>query len=1079
MALATHPGVITRQDSDAGIRAKVFAIPLTEGQVITDSDGIHIGEAVAQSDGSGVLQGGGLKTRIKAGVLWDILVVPNDPAIPKYRLLESVNLNTSGVDLKDLASTVPTAVDEQLRDDILDSVTTVQGYATAAATSAAQALAGVGYPSALRNPLTGMFHVDGFASSSVNFDADCQASIAAAKNVATALYALTGQQQRVFFPPRDLPYLSSATSVPSGVTFYGQGGSILRRTGSPTAVFINFSGSPTNCGIEGLKLDSAGLSTSSTVRISTGASKVRMYNFEITDSGPAIAPIDVQAGTSDIEIDRPTAYNTPIGVGDLAIGVGTVTFTDTGDVVTTPAAHGLNPYDPVKFGSITSTTGVTAGPTYYVKPLSTTTFTLVASMADVPIGVGTVTFTDAGDLVTTPAPHGLVADDPVRFGGIATTTGIAAATTYYVRSAGLTSTTFTVAATVGGPAVALTLDGTGSGLVKMALAPVKLTTNGTGTGLVKVSGGGTVTFTASNDRVTTPAAHGLAMGDCIQFGSVVTTTGVVPGEFYFVRQVVSPTEFTVSFGCALVAPTFTTTASNDRITTVSSHNLNLNDPVVFETVVGTPGITAGTTYFVKSVVTPTAVTLAATVGGATIDLTTNSTGTNANRPDVLAIDLVGDGTGAGLAKANGLPNIVKFAANVARPKVTNGVFSGWRERVVYALSSGVALATTDAVVEKNQITRMIPGGQSRQPITFQGVDTALHFNPKIIRNWVYGANESYNDNILRGTADLISVHRSLSGEINGNTCWYGGDVGITYAQQSIGAKIIGNDCQFNDTVGICVGSNTTNYVNEFTVTGNTCKNNGQGRTVARPYRSGVHFNQAGRGTVGSNTVGDDQGAPLIAGGLVTFTDTGDLVTFTGGNHSLAVNDPISFASIATTTGVSANTLYYVQSVPSATTVTLSATRGGGLLALSTNGSGTGAAKPWIILDGAVTFTDTGDLVTFTAGAHGLTVGAAIKFATIATTTGITAGTVYYVKTTPATTTMTLTTTPGGVSTLALTTNGTGSGATRPGTQNYGLSFVTSDSIDLGVNFFTGFTGGSLDISNISGTNIRKPSMVAA
>lgn len=76
--------------------------------------------------------------------------------------------------------------------------------------------------------------------------------------------------------------------------------------------------------------------------------------------------------------------------------------------------------------------------------------------------------------------------------------------------------------------------------------------------------------------------------------------------------------------------------------------------------------------------------------------------------------------------------------------------------------------------------------------------------------------------------------------------------------------------------------------------------------------------------------------------------------------------------------------------------------------------------------GTVTFTDSGDLVTVSA-AHGLVVGDRIIVGTVTTTTGITAGTVYWVKTVPSTTTLTLSATEDLAATLALTTNGTAAG----------------------------------------------------
>lgn len=73
--------------------------------------------------------------------------------------------------------------------------------------------------------------------------------------------------------------------------------------------------------------------------------------------------------------------------------------------------------------------------------------------------------------------------------------------------------------------------------------------------------------------------------------------------------------------------------------------------------------------------------------------------------------------------------------------------------------------------------------------------------------------------------------------------------------------------------------------------------------------------------------------------------------------------------------------------------------------------------------GTVTFTDSGDLVTVSA-AHGLVIGDRVIVGAVTTTTGITEGTTYWVKTVPSTTTLTLSATEDLASTLALTTNGT-------------------------------------------------------
>jgi lysophospholipase L1-like esterase len=83
-------------------------------------------------------------------------------------------------------------------------------------------------------------------------------------------------------------------------------------------------------------------------------------------------------------------------------------------------------------------------------------------------------------------------------------------------------------------------------------------------------------------------------------------------------------------------------------------------------------------------------------------------------------------------------------------------------------------------------------------------------------------------------------------------------------------------------------------------------------------------------------------------GTVAFTDAGDLVTVTPPTgttgHGLSVGDRVMFGTITSTTGISANTIYYVKTVPSVTTLTLSTTPGGSTLALTTDGTSTAISQ---------------------------------------------------------------------------------------------------------------------------------------
>lgn len=78
-------------------------------------------------------------------------------------------------------------------------------------------------------------------------------------------------------------------------------------------------------------------------------------------------------------------------------------------------------------------------------------------------------------------------------------------------------------------------------------------------------------------------------------------------------------------------------------------------------------------------------------------------------------------------------------------------------------------------------------------------------------------------------------------------------------------------------------------------------------------------------------------APPSTSYPVTFQDTGDTVTLTA--HGITAGMRVYFSSITSTTGITANTNYYVINA-TANTFQLASTLGGSALALTTNGSGT-------------------------------------------------------------------------------------------------------------------------------------------
>jgi hypothetical protein len=143
-----------------------------------------------------------------------------------------------------------------------------------------------------------------------------------------------------------------------------------------------------------------------------------------------------------------------------------VTFQDTGDTITL-ANHGLVNGKIIKFSVITTTTGIAVNTNYYVVNSTANTFQVSTTSGGTALALTTdgtgyiagklVTLQDTGDTVTL-ANHGYTAKQPITFSVVNTTTGITAATQYYVINP--TTNTFQVSTTSGGTALALTTNGT-------------------------------------------------------------------------------------------------------------------------------------------------------------------------------------------------------------------------------------------------------------------------------------------------------------------------------------------------------------------------------------------------------------------------------------------------------------------------------------------------------------------------------------------------------------------------------------------------------------------------------------------
>jgi hypothetical protein len=147
----------------------------------------------------------------------------------------------------------------------------------------------------------------------------------------------------------------------------------------------------------------------------------------------------------------------------------------------------------------------------------------------------------------------------------------------------------------------------------------------------------------------------------------------------------------------------------------------------------------------------------------------------------------------------------------------------------------------------------------------------------------------------------------------------------------------------------------------------------------------------------------------------TLTDSGDLVRLPG--HGYVAGTPVSFSEISGTTGLTAGATYYVIAANlTADAFQVATTAGGSAVALTTDGtanvrtntvyaappSGQATVTPpetnlgggGITALRSATLTDAGDLVRVPG--HGYLAGTPVVFSSIVSTTGLTAGTRYYV-----------------------------------------------------------------------------------
>ena len=224
---------------------------------------------------------------------------------------------------------------------------------------------------------------------------------------------------------------------------------------------------------------------------------------------------------------------------------------------------------------------------------------------------------------------GFYVNMPVKFVG-AVAGGLQENTTYYVKTI-IDDTDFTVSLTEGGGVVTLTNATISVAGLKCLVGEVVdtavITVNYPGILEVTATQSGTNALTVPINLIGTGGTEGFYTNVPIFFTNSETGNvfgGVIENDVYYVTTVIDSQTFTMSETQDPLSTTATvTTASNDRVTVSSTAGFAVNDPIIFTgTTFG--GITAGTTYYVSEVVSTTQITISLLINGGVFALSDSS-----------------------------------------------------------------------------------------------------------------------------------------------------------------------------------------------------------------------------------------------------------------------------------------------------------------------------------------------------------------------------------------------------------------------------------------------------------------------
>ena len=785
------------------------------------------------------------------------------------------------------------------------------------------------------------------------------------------------------------------------------------------------------------------------------------------------------ATIQSLVISNTTASTNLLTTATIAVTATTVTT----NLITCASTNTLVVGVPVVFSN--SLGGIIGGTTYFVSSIaSTTQFTVSAVYGGAQLALTTAT----GSINLQQATTNLVIGQPVTFTGVSFGNslfgGILARITYYVRTVD-SQTTFTVSATPGGASVALTT-ATGtmtctsasqmSQTFQTQTAHITVSDTTTASNLLTTASVAVTATTASTNLITCANTATLADGQAVVFSGALG--GLLANTVYFVSTINSSTQFSVS-AIRDGAPVTLTSATGSITVQHATSNFTLNQPIVFTgTTFG--NIVVNTVYYIRTLDSNTTFSVSATMGGTVFALATASGTMTAGRirPIPMVISNTTTSTNVittasiAVTATTTVTNLITCSSTstlmVDQPVVFSGALGGINAGTTYyvlTIVSGtqftVSLAQGGAAVALSSATGSLNVQHStvnllaNQPVVFYGTQIG-----NLVPGTTYYVLSAVSSTTFTVSASsgpgAVFAQSTSSGTM---TCYTGPVQNVYVSTTAVTSNLL-------TMQGISV-TNTTVTTNFITAANTFLLEVGMPVVFASAL-GGINASQVYYIRTIENatqfTISRYVGGPAV----VLSTASGS-ITMQQATTNMVLNQPITFggpAFLGTVFGnIVAGTTYFVRTIDSTTTFTVSATPGGTAFVLA-NGGGSGlvmgctqiglpvtinnAINAQPILIGATT-TSTNLITTLTIAVtattattnlitcentSSLAIGMPIQFS--GSVGGIVLGTVYYVQTIVNSTQFTVSATWGGAR-VVLTTATTSSVNLQQTTTNLTLN----------------------------------------